>query len=476
VAKRFDLWLMMGVFALSLALRVAFTLGFDGLYGQDPYAYYNFAQELRIAVSEHRAPTPFFWPLGYPALLAVGFTVFGASPLVAQVISLVLGALLAPLVYVLARQIGVGRSGTLAAALIMAACGQAIQSSMVVMADIPALVWATISAILLLDYLHNERQSRLIFAAGALALACISRWLYLVLLPIWGAVLLLTWRRVRWRASVAAGAAAALILLPQVAFSVGSPYPVLNHAWVQGWSPANALAYSFSNIDGQFVYPHINAIYYAQPYYDFYYLAPIFTPFMLIGLWALRRKAAPFVLLLGWGLLPYLFLIGIPYQNIRFPLIVVPAAAVLAGIGLETVLLRRRAIFAVVVIAGLVLTLYAARDTIGDFVANQNRDKTAVQWAIRRIPADARVYTFELTLPLQAYAPFEVRELYYETLDTIALALKDGKDSYLFVNIWVIQEKWAGRELDEIYDWLRDLVGLRFMGRSSNYILFRVGR
>ena len=324
---------MLGVFALSLVLRVVFASGFDGLYGQDPYAYYNFAQELRGAISSGQALQPFFWPVGYPALLAVGFAVFGTSAATAQVISLLLGALLAPLIYMLARQVGAGRSGALAAALLMAVCGQAIQSSMVVMADIPALAWATLSAVLLIHYLQTEKPRWLIAAAAALALACVTRWLYLALIPVWGAALLLTWRRVRLRECLAAGAAAALILLPQVALSIGSPYPVLNHAWVEGWSPLNAFAHEFSNVDGHFVYDQINAVYYAQPYYDAYYLAPLFAPFALIGVWALRRKRALFVLLIGWALLPYVFLAGIPYQNIRFPLIVVPAVAVLVGVG-----------------------------------------------------------------------------------------------------------------------------------------------
>ena len=62
-------------------------------------------------------------------------------------------------------------------------------------------------------------------------------------------------------------------------------------------------------------------------------MAPLLFPNLvglaLIGLWALRRQRVSLLILLGWGLLPYLFLAGIPYQNIHFPLIVMPAVAVL---------------------------------------------------------------------------------------------------------------------------------------------------
>ena len=79
-----------------------------------------------------------------------------------------------------------------------------------------------------------------------------------------------------------------------------------------------------------------------------------------------------------------------------------------------------------------------------------------MQWALDHIPADARLYTFGLTEPLQALAPFEVRELYDETPQTILPRFADGKTTYLYVNIWVIANQWAGRDLEKTYDWLRD--------------------
>lgn len=461
---------MAGVFALSLALRIAYASGFDGLYGQDAYAYYNYAQTL----TQGGELAPFFWPLGYPALLAVGFALFGTTAATAQAISLLLGGLIAPLVYVLARQIGAKQVGALSAGLIAALCGQAVQSSIVVMADIPVLAWALLSAVALLEYLRADRRRWLVTAALLLALACVTRWLYLALIPAWATAVLLTWRRIRWRELLAASAAAALVLLPQAAVSIGSPYPVLNHAWVAGWSPLNAFAGEFVNLDGHFAYEQINALFYARPLYDAYYMAPLFAPFVLVGAWRLRRTPARLALLSVWALLPYLFLAGIPYQNIRFALIVVPALAVLAGYGLEAAFAQRRVIFVGVMVAGLALTAAAEKPVIDQFIARQNSDKAAVQWAIAAVPTDARLYTFELTLPLRSYAPCEVRELFDETPQTITTALADGTPSYLFVNVWVIENTWAGRGIDVTYRWLRDVVGLEYLDRTGNYLLFRI--
>lgn len=502
--ERRDLWLIAGLFGCSLVLRAFFAVGFDGLYGQDAYAYYNFAGELGRTFEQGTRLPPFFWSLGYPALLAAGFAVFGATPLTAQAISLVFGGLIPALVYVLARQMGAKTAGALAAGLIAAVCGQAIQSSIVVMADIPALFWATASAVCLMHYItgsehgrtamrpygtiheddnpskstivsqHTDGRRWLAAAALLLALACVTRWLYLALIPVWGAALVLTWRGARWRETLIAGGAAALVLLPQVAISVGSPYPVLNHAWVEGWQAQNAFRQQFDNVDGHFDYAQMNAVFYGQPFYDAYYLAPPFAPFALAGAWMLRRERVKLVMLLGWAVLPYLFLAGIPYQNIRFALIVTPPIAVLAGMGLGWLFERQRVVYAAVLVGGLALSVNAALPTIHTFVGNQMNDKAAVAWALARVPAEARLYAFGLTQPLMAYAPFEVHELYNETPKSIQVQQSDGKDSYLLLNVWQVEHQWAGRPLEATYQWLRDTVGLEYLDRNGNYLLFRI--
>jgi hypothetical protein len=490
--RRIDTSLLLLLFAGGILLRIILLAptGFDGLYGQDAYAYYDFAGELRAAISQGRAPGDFFWPLGYPALLAATQTVFGTQPTTAQTITIIMGTLLAPLVYVLARQMGSGISGGLVAAVVMGICGQAIQSSLVIMADIPALFWATLSAVLLWLYQANPLRPRstavTAVAAFTLALACISRWLYLALLIPWAIVLLLAWNgRIRWRASLFAIVAALLIFLPQLAYSRTNPYPVLNHAWVEGWSPANIFRQTFNNVDGHFEYATINALYYAKPFYDAYYLAPVFTPFLLLGLWRLLREKrfAALLMLLTWILLPYIFLAGIPYQNIRFPLIVFPAVAILAGCGLEYAaqfigrFTRPRyayTAFSVLIIFGAVYSLDVDVHTIRDFIAHQQEDKQVAAWAGERVPAGATIYTFGLTLTLQHYTSLNVRELFYETPTTLNQKWTPGQADYLLLNIWNIENQWVGLDPQFDYHWLRDIRGIIRLGKNGYYTLYRI--
>ncbi len=500
--QRRDLWAAMGLFAASLLWRAAILApypAFEGLYGQDPFAYYDFAQELRLAVGEGRMPGPFFWPLGYPALLGLGFALFGTAAGVGQVINLLLGASLAPLVYVLARRSGCGRPGAWLAAGVMIVCGQAVQSSLVIMADIPALAWATLGAVVLSLYLEEQRGGLLALSVAMLTLAVLTRWLCLALALPWGLAVFLAWTSppkspspsgvergtCSWgRDGLLAGVTALLLLLPQVVHSGASPYPTLNHAWVRGWSPGNALRREFTNPDGHFVYEQINALFYARPFYDPYYLAPVFSPFLLLGLVALwhQRNAPRALMLAGWVALPYCFLAGIPYQNIRFPLLVFPAVAVLAGLGLERALAwlpgrwwAGRVALVVAILFGIGMTAMEGRAVSSDFVARQLEDRATAAWVAEHVPPGASLYTSGLTLTLSHYTSLEVYELYYETPATLTARWVPGRADFLLVNEWQIETQWAGREPQLAFHWLRDARGLTRLDRFGQYTLFQVG-
>lgn len=489
---RTELTLVMSLFLISLLLRLTTLVPthFDGLYGQDAYAYYDYAQQLRLSLHAGTALKPFFWPLGYPVLLTIALSIGGTTPTIAQSVSILLGAALIPLVYILARQIALSRIASIVAAAIMTVCGQALQSSLVIMSDIPALFWATLSAVLLTRYLTQSDNALrwLILTAITLTLAIITRWINLVLGLPFGIALLIHWRwHIHWRHALSALCVGLLVLLPQFLYSRTNPAPTLNHEWVQGWSPAHAFQNSFTNIDGHFDYAQINAIYYAQPFYDPYYLSPIFTLVLLLGLWtAMRRKSWIGTFFGGWALLPYLFLAGIPYQNIRFPLIVMPAIAILVAQGLDTILaqLQRlqmksssrtiiRSLLAMLLVLGLLHMWKRATEVTTIFINHQQQDKSAVDWANQHIPSGATVYTFSLTLALRQRTTLNVQELYYETPETLAAKWQHGKVDYLLLNVWNIENQWVGRDLERSYHWLRDERGLIKIGKSGYYTLYK---
>jgi hypothetical protein len=82
------------LFLLAVALRVAAArlTQFDGLYGQDTFAYFHYALALREAVAAGQAPPAFAWPVGYPFLVALAAVMTGPEPLAGQVVSMLAGA------------------------------------------------------------------------------------------------------------------------------------------------------------------------------------------------------------------------------------------------------------------------------------------------------------------------------------------------------------------------------------------------
>src|SRR5260370_16299480 len=148
----------------------------------------------------------------------------------------------------------------------------------------------------------------------------------------WGVVVLIA-RPVRWRHAILAVAVGLITLLPQIAHTLQNPDPLLNHEWLQGWSPANALAHDFTTADGTFHYDQGPAQYYAQPLNNVYYASPLYVPLILIGIAALDKARAWLVLLIGWFAVEYGFMPGIPYPNFRSPPSPLPPPPARPGFG-----------------------------------------------------------------------------------------------------------------------------------------------
>ncbi len=469
---RRDLAALVILFVCGLAARSLFARGFDGLYGQDAYAYYNAAAELVTG-----APfSPFYWGIGYPVLLLFAFVLFGVSAWSAQAITLLCGALIAPVVYSIARELRLNRGGAFLAGTLVLIGAQSIQSSIVVMSDMPALLWAALSAYCLIRCGAGHRPAWLIGAAALLTLAGITRWLYFVLVPVWAIYLLFSKRKIAPSDFILALIAAGLILLPQAAFAALRPTPLIDHAWVQGWSFENAFRRDFINVDGEFHFALINVQFYAAPLIDPVYITPILLPFAVIGAWRLRGNPAAFMLLIGWLIVPFVFLIGIPYQNIRFALINLPPAALLIGSGVtavaETRSRMRRIIAFVPAVIALMLMLIAANEHVPAFVARQQADRAVITWAAENIPDDATVYTLGLTLPLRIARTGEVRELYYETVDSLTAVAERHEPAYLLVNMWQIEHQWQARAPALAVEWLRRERRITRIGQHGNYSLY----
>ncbi len=90
--------LFLFIFAFLIRAYFLVDFSFDGLYGQDSFAYFNQAVALAENLPRgHLPPLDFFWPNGYPLLAAVFMWIFGKTEIAALLPVLLTGAALAPL-------------------------------------------------------------------------------------------------------------------------------------------------------------------------------------------------------------------------------------------------------------------------------------------------------------------------------------------------------------------------------------------
>jgi len=508
------------LFVIALIIRLAAIVfwQFDGLYGQDPFAYYQ--QALTIADNLPKGlppPSDFFWPNGYPLLIAFFTLWVGRIPLAGQLAALLTGALLSPLAYMLTKDLLMDipsthnstnhRAGILAG-LIIAVAGQPILSSVVIMADMPALFWATLSAWLVVQAsnLDNFRsaectphssyrlQAGYFLAAGAtLALAIISRWIYVLLVPGLGLYVIFKMYRSRqfWWSSLLAILSGMIILGPQLWLSLNKSEGLL-HSWLLGWQPINFFQRQFENIDGHFSYQLPVGIFYAQPAGHPAYIFPLLGLASLWGIWRLwqSKRWGVIILLLGWIIPVYLFLGGIPYQNFRFGLTLYVPLVILTAFGTSNFIdrsslyasllprtpapLHPRPIILLITTLSLLGMLGWAYPMLNSFLTIQNQSKNIAHQVERALPPHATLLTFGLTLTFQYYSQLDVQELYY--LDEVSLSdfTTTHNPSYLLLDLRNIETQWRGKTPQINYLWLKENTTLTEMDRFPPYVLFKV--
>ncbi len=370
---------------LPLVLAGGGTVGFiayllhrfpyDGLYGQDAYAYYYQARAL-FEEATGRAPVPGalfgtnglqHWPVGYHLQIIAGFLLGGEGLFGPRLLTLGMAVACPILVYAL-----LGRflnhalwAARLFAGLVAAAMlplnATYTRMGISLMSDIPALFWTLLALLCFLRLVPpvraDDRESsayRAIWAVGfggALGLAVLTRYGAAAIVPAllcYASANLLAWRRAKpntyvpARRLITAAAwgvlAFALALIPQAIYlATHNPGTTVADS-LSGFSLSNIFSSVSVSADGTatFAQPMI-AFYLINPFWDTAggYLSIFFLPLVLFGLVHLVRNQSwdLLVLLVAWWLIPGLIYASTPYQAQRFTLLYLPAIAIVSGLG-----------------------------------------------------------------------------------------------------------------------------------------------
>lgn len=506
------------LFAIALTPRLALIWwnDFDGLYGQDSYAYLHYAEQMYTALSKIQLPPPFWWPMGYPALLSLAFLLLGAGVHSAQTITMLTGAIAAPLTFLLTREAFNGPNSNLAgfvAGGLVALGGQLVQSSISIMSDAPALMWATLSAWLLLRYFRSFSQFSLSVSALAMGLAVVSRWENIGFLIAWTGALVAHRLSLAFRGTksvapegrknswwnIPASLAFGLIpLVPQLFYKFVYSAPLAGESWLAGWTPANFLSRSFDTLDGHFYYALPVSVFYGQVLFHPAFIFPLFTAFVGIGALLLARRwhrdPSIAVLLIGWIVVMYLFLAGIPYENFRFGLGYFVPAAILAGGGLAWTWGKMREmqnhapterrvrllypfashILVVAIVIGFVGSALWEPRVLQPVLAEKQMELAQVEWLSTRLPVSSSLYTFGVTEALRNYSAFEITDLSEESPEQVLSDVRGNNSAFLFVDVANIEAQWHEMELEKTLHTLEDRGGLVEVGKLDRFTLYHM--
>ena len=485
--------LLLFVAALAVRLAVVGYWRFDGLYGQDAFAYYE--QCIAIAdrmVNGWSALPPFFWPHGYPVLAALTVLLVGEGPVGPQLLNTILGSLLVVVVYFFARdmcrsldensesRLPVAKGGE-ACGIIAGGCtavaGQPVLSSVVVMSDSTAAFWMALSGWMVWRLFRNpDSWWWLPLAAVAGAVAVITRRAGVLAVPAVTAITAMTLGRIRRPVAVSLLALAAVLIVVTPEFLLLESFDGVD-TYLTGWSPINAIASSFETVQGIHEYRFPNGFFYAATFWHPVLMPPTLGLFVILGMVALwKRQRAGLVLLGGWYATAYLFMIGLPQQNLRFCLTLWTPGVILVALGVAAAWHRRRRLTAGLLAVSFVVAGACNIWWLDRFMGRAAEVRAVAEEVATHLPDGGRVIAFGITGAIDHYTRAEVVELF--GLDEQDLArLSDGAaPTLLVVNRGEIANRWMGHSPGANVEWLTRERSLNVISEIGPWSIHRIGR
>ena len=483
------------LFFLSFVFRVIIIIAFkfDGLYGQDAYAYLEFSKKFYEAITQFQIPPNFYWPTGFYLFTSV-FTIFTAGniDLAALLVSLNSGALCAGFVYLLAYEITKGINETarknlsLYSGLITAFSPILVKSSIVIMSDSLGLMFAAWGMWQFVKYFNTGKLKNIISAFIVFSLAIMTRYAFALLavpLIIYLIYYLTVQKPVRFKNikdSLIAFVIGLIIFIPQLyyLFSYGVSYLQYegeHGTWAAEWSFLNFFRKDFMTFDGTMHYKLWNGLYYLSPVFHPMYLLIFGIPF-LTGLYLLikRKQKSILVLLFGWIAVYYFYLSGNPFQSLRYTMSFLPAMAIVSAYGLAEIKIKGlyKNIF---LYAGLILFVVYGVHHINGFANQKNTELEIVNKVSTVIPDGSTVFAFDITLAINHNTKLRADEFFNNTEEELKNKINTSKnDIYLILPVENIKSQWKGLPLEKKYEFIKSNYPLQTVTAIDKFTIFRI--
>ncbi|HEX8218435.1 MAG TPA: phospholipid carrier-dependent glycosyltransferase [Chloroflexia bacterium] len=524
---------LVGLSAALFAYLLA-RFPYNGLYGQDAYAYYYQAEALWRELTGQPQPSyalftanGLFWPVGYHLHLFPSFVL--GWPEAGRALTLTLAALTPAVVYLLAREVWytAGPVPRTVAGLVAGAAllltGTYARTGLSLMSDVPAVFWSTLGVYFSLKAwppgggLRARRSEwRWALAAGAaLGVAILVRYSSALLLP---ALLMYLAARgyierkgalspravpaairqlsLGWAAVGLAGA-----LLPQAAYWLShEPGPAL-----RAWSASNIFSSTVTGPDGTATF--------SMPMIVFYmlstlgnvsggFLSPLSLPALLTGGWMLARQGnvSANLLLFVWWFIGVLAYSGTPYQAHRFALTFMPALVIVIGVGggaaFEWLRLGAggwavrlsgghviRPFIAVLLLAGLVVGLVQGERSAEQWAATHSglnaQEQQVVTLARQAVAASEqegtpRVVCFGFSAPLYHYTRWPILDFFAHDEADIEGFLATPGPRIVVLPEESMSTQWARTPPGARWEWIKSAYRLTKQGQVGVFTVYVV--
>jgi hypothetical protein len=425
--------------SILLAVVMRFGIGFDGLYGQDGYEYLRYANALKKFMTDGIDPGDYFWPIWYPLTGALLSFIVQDVAFSLQLVSCISLAI----VFIFSNKI-IGlifpksRSPRVFVFLLIVLSPFILRFSFLVMADMLTLGLLTISTYYLLRASMNGSWIALMLGGFTACTACMTR--YAAIVIIFPMALYSAWmffsKNKNWFNIIPAFIISVLPLVPHFLVRGSQSAGFIQHDWVSHWSLVNFFKNDFITRDGIAHNQFPNIIYAFGGLFHPRYCFPAL--FILVFGWKKMNWSKPFILLLT-GLVLYLFFIaGIPYQNNRFLLLVLPFFVIFLYPPWHAILNQyknpvRISITSILLIAQLVLFPLTFK-----IVYKRNQlEKQVYSFVTGKKSPTLYAMDLDISITSRGY-PSRVYNLYanyYHTPDTTALVI---------FNTYIFSQQWGG--------------------------------
>lgn len=402
--------------ALLLPVIISVAFHFNGLYGQDAYAYLEMTSFLHKTV-DLDSSIHFFWPIFYPFIGSIFSIVLNNDLLGLRLVSILSYSLSAFLFSRIIDQLyhAPKFQSLIYTSLFFVLSPYVFRFSTLVMSDMLCLFLILTSTYYSLKE-SNKTSIAITFIAGVLAVSTRYASIFIVAIPL----LFLILKLLKQRRTVLLFIACLSILLgviPQLYYKGINPGSLFNHGYLLNWSPMNFFMSSFSSTDimsESFTQSNIISLIINA-------LSPAFcfaTFPLVVALFVFRKQLKSTNRMILFMVVTYLiFIVGIPVQNSRYLLLSFPFILILLFPAFNIIVEkvgRIHLLYGIIIVVQALLTTYAMRNPI----LWSQEEKVICEKVDTSVSPKVPIYTSGLEGPLKYYMPnHEINGLFVEFID-----------------------------------------------------------